>query len=103
MTHSNPLIEKYNQIHKPEPPKDPYRHLRYEDRKLIYELNRLIEELKTGKASFQNYETKDNHMRLNAIPPHFWDIEPQSKIDYNSHVKYDRGQMITIQVFRSYV
>jgi hypothetical protein len=36
MTHNNPLIEKYNQIHKkPEPPKDPYSHLRYEDIRLI--------------------------------------------------------------------
>jgi len=98
---SNPLIEKYNQIYKPqkpEPPKDPYSHLRYEDRKLISVLENLIGDLKTGKASFQNYEAKDNHMRLNVIPPNFWNTE----IDYNSPVKYDKGQMITIQIFKRY-
>jgi hypothetical protein len=98
---TNPLIEKYNQIYKPEPPKDPYSHLRYEDRKLIYELKKLIEDLKTGKASFQNYEAKDNYKRAHPIP--IWEImEPSTKIDYNSFVKYDEGQMITIQVFRRY-
>ena len=94
----NPLIEKYNQLYNPkppEPPKDPYSHLRYEDRKLIYKLETLIEDLKTGKASFQNYEAKNNYR---SIPPHFWGIEPSSNID----LKYDEGQMITIQVFRSY-
>ena len=100
---TNPLIEKYNQIYKkPEPPKDPYRHLRYEDRKLIYELERLIEELKTGKSFFQEYGVKDNYRRANTIPMFKWDIEPPSNIDYNPYVKYDEGQMITIQVFRSY-
>jgi hypothetical protein len=106
MTHNNPLIEKYNQLHKPqkpEPPKDPYSHLRYEDRKLIYELERLIKELKTGKAFFQEYGVKDNYRRANTIPMFKWDIEPSSNIDYNPYVKYDEGQMITIQVFRSYV
>jgi hypothetical protein len=98
---TNPLIEKYNQIYKPEPPKDPYSHLRYEDRKLIYDLERLIKDLKTGKASFQNYEAKDNYRRVNTIPM-FREIEPPSNIDYNPYVKYDEGQMITIQVFRSY-
>ncbi len=103
---TNPLIEKYNQLHKPqkpEPPKDPYRHLRYEDRKLIYELERLLEDLKTGKASYESYETKDNYKRLGTIPPNFWDMDPSHKIDPHSYVKYDKGQMITIQVFRSYV
>lgn len=102
---TNPLIQKYNELYNPkppEPPKDPYSHLRYEDRKLIYKLETLIEDLKTGKASFQNYEAKDNYRRANTIPPHFWDIEPSSNIDYNSYVKYDEGQIITIQVFRTY-
>lgn len=99
---TNPLIEKYNQIYKPEPPKDPYSHLRYEDRKLIYKLEKLIKDLKTGKASFQNYEAKDNYRRANTIPSYFWEIEPSSNIDYNPYVKYNEGQMITIQVFRSY-
>jgi hypothetical protein len=105
MTHSNPLIEKYNQLYKPqkpEPPKDPYSHLRYEDRKLIDKLEGLIEDIKTGKASFQEYEIKDNYRRAKTIPMFNWDIEPSSIIDYNPYVKYDEGQMISIHVFRSY-
>ena len=100
---TNPLIEKYEELHKkPEPPKNPYSHLRYEDVCLIRTLERMVEDLKTGKASHISFETKDNYRRAHPIP--MWEImEPSIKIDNNSFVKYDQGQMITIQVFRSYV
>lgn len=100
---SNPLIEKYNQIHKkPEPPKNPYSHLHYNDVKLIHTLERLLEDLKSGRASYDKYETAPNYRRSKMIPP-FWAMEPSEKIDYNSHIQYDEGEMITIRVFRSYV
>jgi hypothetical protein len=100
---TNPLIEKYEELYKkPEPPKNPYSHLRYEDVCLIRTLERMVEDLKTGKASHISFETKDNYRRAHPIP--MWEImEPSTKIDNNSFVKYDQGQMITIQVFRSYV
>lgn len=100
---NNPLLQKYEELHKkPEPPKDPYSHLQYKDRALIYELERLMEDLKTGRASYNHYEVKDNYARANPIP--FWEIkELSTKIDDSPFVKYDKGQMITIQVFRSYV
>ncbi len=99
---TNPLIQKYEELHKnPEPPKDPYGHLRYEDRKLIYKLEGLIEDLKTGRASYHDYEVKDNYRRAHPIPMR--EIMEPSKIDNDLYVKYDKGQIITIQVFRSHV
>jgi hypothetical protein len=97
---SNPLIEKYNQIHKkPEPPKNPYSHLHYNDVKLIHTLEGLLEDLKSGRASYDMYETAPKYRRSKMISP-FWITEP---IDYNSRIQYDEGEMITIRVFRSYV
>jgi hypothetical protein len=104
---SNPLIEKYNQIHKPpeppEPPKNPYSHLHYNDVKLIHTLEGLIGDLKSGRASYDKYETAPNYRRSKMTSPYMW---AEEKIDYNSYMpymQYDEGEMITIRVFRSYV
>jgi len=100
MTHNNPLIQKYNELYNPklpEPPKDPYSHLSHMDKRLIHQLEKLIEELKTGKASYSNYEVKENYNM--AIPINFWNT---SSIDPKAYMKVDRGRLISIDIFRRY-
>lgn len=95
---NNPLIEKYDELYKKkEPPKPKYSYLRVEDKELIYRLESLIEDIKTGRASHNHYEVKDNYRRANMFPLHTWNI------DHPPDVRYDEGQLIHIQVFRSYV
>jgi hypothetical protein len=94
---NNPLIEKYNELYNPRPPKPKYNHLRGNDIQLIHRLELLIEEIKTGRASHNDYDVKDNYRRANISPPYMWNEE------HPPHIRYDEGQLITIQVFRSYV
>lgn len=94
---NNPLLQKYEEIHKnKESPRNVHSYLSSEDIKLINTLRNLIEDIKTGKAFYNNYEVKNNYKRVRDIS--FWSNQ-SSTFDI---IPLDTGQMINIEVFRKY-
>jgi hypothetical protein len=103
---TNPLLQKYEEIHnpkKPEPPKPRYNNLNYKEQNLIRMLKELITDIENGKAFYDKHETQPNWKRIDTEP--FWgDVFGRGKasIDPHAYMRYDRGDMLNIKVFRRY-
>lgn len=98
---NNPLIEKYNELYQPKkeepkPVSKPY--TRHEI--AIKNLEALLEDLKSGKAIMTDCRTDHNYNHL-AVDPFDYFSAP-NPTDYMP-LPVDRGDRITIEIFRKYV
>lgn len=106
---TNPLIEKWAEIHnppkpepqKPEPYKPRYSNLGYKEQNLIRMLKELITDIENGKVFYENHEIQRDWNRIDNTKL-YWDDDYESSIDSPTSMMYDRGQMINIKVFKRY-
>lgn len=101
---TNPLLQKYEEIHnlkKPEPPKPKYNNLGYKEQNLIRMLKELIMDIENGKVFYENHEIQRDWNRMRMSEP-FFVGDYVSSIDPHKSMRYDRGQMINIKVFKRY-
>ena len=96
---TNPLLEKYNEIYNPkvEKPKlEPKPEYPQENRMAIHNLEILLEDLKTGRAIYQEHR----------IEPNYRCLPPMTPIDYSQSYLSQRylsiyeGDLITFKIFR---
>ena len=104
---TNPLLQKYEEIHnpkKPEPPKPRYNNLGYKEQNLIRMLKELITDIENGKAFYDKHETQPNWRRMRMQEPFWGDVFGRGKasIDPHASMRYDTGDMLDIRVFRRY-
>ena len=86
---NNPLIAKWEELNKkteePKPVSKPY--TRHDN--TIATLEALLEDLKSGRAIMTDCRTDDNYNHLASIP-------------FDDYTLIDRGDKITLEIFRKY-
>jgi hypothetical protein len=98
---TNPLIEKYEELYKPkkEEPKSVSKPYTRHD-STIATLEALLEDLKSGRAIMTDCKTElnCNHLSIN----HFDYFSSPSSSNFMP-LPVDRGERITLEIFRKYV
>lgn len=100
---TNPLLQKYEEIYKPkpkveEPKPEPKPSYPQENRMAIYNLELLLEDLKTGRAIYQGHKIEPNHTCLPPMIP----------LDYSQpyisprYLSVYEGNLFTFKIFRRY-
>ena len=96
---TNPLLEKYKEMYETkveEPKPEPKPSYLQENRVAIQNLEILLEDLKTGRAIYQEHEVKPNYRCL----------PPMNPIDYSQpylsprYLPVYEGDLITFKIFR---
>ncbi len=101
---TNPLLQKYEELRnppKPEPQTPKYILLDYKEQNLIRMLKELIIDIENGKVFYENHEIQRDWNRMRMSEP-FFVGDYESSIDPHASMRYDRGQMINIKVFKRY-
>jgi hypothetical protein len=102
---TNPLIEKYNEIHKKEEPKPTtvsHCSKTEHDRRrfLVAEVEHLLQDLRSGRAIITSSERKAGYNHLAAPLP--CSSLPSSEFLMNYPLPIDHGDLITLTIFRKY-
>ena len=98
---SNPLLQKYDELYnnKKEDPKPvPKSYTRHDS--TIRTLETLLEDLKSGRAIIADIKTQLNYNHLGVNPMDYFSSPSSS--DYMP-LPIDRGDKITLEIFRKYV
>ena len=97
---SNPLLEKYDEIYgkkeEPKPVSKPY--TRHDG--TIATLEALLEDLKSGRAIMTDIKTHPNCNHLGVNPMDYFSSPSPSDF---MPLPVDRGEKITLEIFRKYV
>lgn len=98
---TNPLIAKYEELYKPKkeepkPVSKPY--TRHDG--TIATLQALLEDLKSGRAIMTDVKTQPNYNHLAVNPLDYFSSPSPSDF---MPLPVDRGERITLEIFRKYV
>jgi len=97
---TNPLLQKYDELYgkkeEPKPVSKPY--TRHDS--TIRTLEALLEDLKSGRAIMTDCRTDHNYNHLDLPIP--CSSLPSSEFIMNSPFLVDRGDRITLEIFRKY-
>lgn len=98
---TNPLLEKYKEMYETkveEPKPEPKPSYLQENRVAIQNLELLLEDLKTGRAIYQDHEVKPNYRCLPPMNP--IDIDCSQSYLSQRYLSICEGDLITFKIFR---